>query len=414
MLAEDIKPNSLERTKLAILDLIKSFAGHRVGLIAFSGSSFLQCPLTLDHNAFIQSLNALDTETIPLPGTTINAAIELAEKVYDQTPNQKLLFLFSDGEELANSAIEGAQRAKGKDIRIYAIGIGSTEGTTIPIGEGKSKKVRPLCDKNGEIVKTVLDEKTLKEIAEITNGQYYHLSPAALSHLQRDIHANFPILKETSKENKYVEKVYQERYPLFLLLAFFLLTLEMLLQTYKKPEKYSISIYYKLSLLIFCCSLSLNSLSAKESDGEIYYKNGDFEKALAFYDEQLEKKPNTPELLYNKGTTCLALGRYEEAVDCLRKSIVNAPVELQKKAFYNLGNTLFEGGRILPDPQKILEKWKESLRYFQSAIDLDKHFEEAKKNAKYVEEEIKKLEEQQKDQQQKNEEQKDDQKNPEQ
>ncbi|MDR1435556.1 MAG: VWA domain-containing protein, partial [Puniceicoccales bacterium] len=409
MLAEDIKPNRLERTKLAILDLIKSFAGHRTGLIAFSGNSFLQCPLTLDHNAFIQSLNALDTDTIPLPGTAINAAIELAEKVYDQTPNQKLLFLFSDGEELANSAIEGAQRAKRKDIRIYTVGIGSAEGTTIPMAEGKSKKVKPLCDRNGQIVKTALDEKTLKEIAEITNGQYYHLSPAALSHLQRDIHANFPILKETSKENKYTEKVYQERYQLFLLLGFLLLILEMLLQTYKKPEKYSISIYYKLSLLIFFCLLPLNGLLAKESGGEIFYKNGDFEKALAFYNERLLKKPNVPELLYNKGTTCLALKQYEEAVDCLKKSIANAPIELQKKAFYNLGNALFEGGKILPDPKKVLEKWKESLRHFQSAIDLDRQFEEAKKNAKYVEEEIKKLEEQQKkqDQDQKDQDQKD-------
>jgi Ca-activated chloride channel family protein len=396
MLAEDIKPNRLERTKLAILDLIKSFDGHRVGLIAFSGVSFLQCPLTLDHNAFTQSLNAIDTDTIPVPGTAINAAIELAEKVYGQTQNQKLLFLFSDGEELADSAIEGAKRAKEENICIYTVGIGSTEGTTIPLTDPKTGKVKPLCDRKGQVVKTSLDEKTLQEVAEITDGHYYHLSPAALSHLQKDILTHFPHLKELSKENKYTKRVYQERYQPFLLLGFLLLLLEMLIGNYKKPEKYSISIYYKLSLLFLVFLFSLNNLSAKESEGEAYYKIGEFEKALEFYNQQLGKNPEDGKLLYNKGTTCLALKQYEEAADCLRKSIPNAPIELQKKAFYNLGNTFFEQGQNLPEPQKIMEKWKESLRHFQSATDLDGQFEEAKRNAKYVEEEIKKLEERQK------------------
>jgi Ca-activated chloride channel family protein len=396
MLAEDIKPNRLERTKLAILDLIKLFGGHRIGLIAFSGDSFLQCPLTLDHNAFIQSLDAIDTDTIPMPGTAINTAIELAEKVYDHMQNQKLLFLFSDGEELADSAIDGAKRAEKQNIHIYTIGIGSAEGTTIPIADHKTGKVKPLCDRNGQVVKTFLDEKMLQEIAKITDGQYYHLSPAALSHLQKDISTHFPFLKETSKENKYTEKVYHERYQLFLLPGLLLLLLEILIGTYKKPERYSVSIYYKLSLFAFAFLFSWNNLSAKESKGEVHYKNGEFKEALEFYDQQLKKNPNDRELLYNKGTSLLALNQYEEAVNCFKNANAGAPIELQKKIFYNLGNTLFEQGQNLPDPRNKREKWIESVRHFQSAVDLDGQFEAAKKNAKYVEAEIKKLEEQQK------------------
>ncbi|MDR2200522.1 MAG: VWA domain-containing protein, partial [Puniceicoccales bacterium] len=85
MLAEDVKPNRLERTKFAILDLIQSFKGHRLGLIAFSGGAFLQCPLTLDRGAFTQSLRTMDTDIIPLPGTAIHSAIELAGNVYGKT-----------------------------------------------------------------------------------------------------------------------------------------------------------------------------------------------------------------------------------------------------------------------------------------------------------------------------------------
>jgi Ca-activated chloride channel family protein len=400
MLAEDIKPNRLERTKLAITDLAKSFAGHRLGLIAFAGNAFLQCPLTLDHNAFIQTLNALDTDTIPVPGTAIDAAIALAEKVYAQTPNQKLLFLFSDGEELADSAVAGAQRAKEKNICIYTIGIGSAEGSTIPIPAPKTGKTEFLRDRSGQIVKTALDEKTLKEIATTTEGHYVHLSAAGLINLQKNITSRFPLLKESCPENTYTEKVYQERYQPFLLLGFLLLLLEMLISTYKKPEKYTVSIYYRLSLILLFFFIFLpDHLLARESQGEIFYKNGAFGEALEFYNRELEKRRDDPELLYNKGTTCLALKRYEESGQAFRAANVRAPVELQKKIFYNLGNALFEQGKSLPDPKGTLAAWKESLRHFRSAVDLDEHFEEAKKNARYVEEEIKKLENQQKDQQ---------------
>jgi Ca-activated chloride channel family protein len=396
MLAEDIKPNRLERTKLAIADLSKSFAGHRLGLIAFAGNAFLQCPLTIDHNAFIQSLDALDTDTIPVPGTAIDGAIALAEEVYAQTPNQKLLFLFSDGEELADSAVAGAQRAKGKGICIYTIGIGSVEGSEIPISAPKTGKTEFLRDRSGQIVKTALDEKTLKEIAAITEGHYIHLSAAGLTNLQKNITSRFPLLKESSPGNTYLEKVYQERYQPFLLPGFLLLLLEMLISTYKKPEKYTVSIYYRLSLILLFFTIFLpDRLLALESQGEIFYKNGAYGEALEFYNQALKKRGNDPELLYNKGTTCLALKDYEGAGEAFKAAGVHAPVELQRKIFYNLGNALFEQGKSLADPKETPVKWKESLRHFRSAADLDEHFEAAKKNARYVEEEIKKLEDQQ-------------------
>ncbi|MDR1303295.1 MAG: tetratricopeptide repeat protein, partial [Puniceicoccales bacterium] len=335
-------------------------------------------------------------DTIPVPGTAIDGAIALAEEVYAQTSNQKLLFLFSDGEELADSAVAGAQRAKEKNICIYTIGIGSAEGSMIPISAPKTGKVEFLRDRSGQIVKTALDEKTLKEIATATEGHYAHLSAAGLTNLQKNITSRFPLLKKSSPENTYLEKVYQERYQPFLLLGFLLLLLEMLIGTYKKPEKYTVSIYYRLSLILLFFSIFLpDRLLARDSQGEIFYKNGAFGEALEFYNRELEKRKDDPELLYNKGTTCLALGHYEEAGQAFKAASAHAPVELQRKIFYNSGNALFGQGKSLPDPKATLAAWNESLRHFRSAADLDERFEEAKKNARYVEEEIKKLEDQQ-------------------
>ncbi|MDR1366860.1 MAG: VWA domain-containing protein [Puniceicoccales bacterium] len=400
MLANDIKPNRLERTKLAILDLLQKFSGHRVGLIAFAGTSFLQCPLTLDYNAFTQSLNALDTDLIPVPGTAINSALELAEKVYSQTHNQRLLLLFSDGEELAESAIDGAKRAKGDEIFVYTVGIGSPEGSTIPIVSAKTGFSEELRDRKGQVVRTVLDEETLQKIAEITDSRYYRLSPRALEQLKRDILEKFPLLKEKSAGNSYIEKVPQERYQIFLLLGFLLLILEMLIHTARKRMRYSVSIYYQLSALTILLCLSFSQLSAKDSRGETLYKEGKFKEALEFYNENLKKNPNDNATLFNKGTTSLAMMDYEGAEESFKQALPGAPVGLQKNIFYNLGNTLFQKGMGLANPQDKLQQWEDSKKNFQSAVDLDSQFGDAKQNLQYVEEEIRKLKDQQNQDQQ--------------
>ncbi|MDR0418456.1 MAG: VWA domain-containing protein [Puniceicoccales bacterium] len=395
MLADDIKPNRLERTKLAILDLLQKFSGHRVGLIAFAGTSFLQCPLTLDYNAFTQSLNALDTDLIPVPGTAIHSALELAEKVYSRAHNQRLLLLFSDGEELAESAIGGAKQAKDAEIFVFTIGIGSPEGSTIPVVSAKTGFPEELRDRKGQVVRTMLDEETLQKVAEITDGQYYRLSPRALEQLKRDILEKFPILKEKSAENSYIEKIPQERYQVFLLLGFLLLILEMLIHTARKQTRYSVSIYYQLSALAILLLLSFSQLSARDSRGEALYKEGKFGEALEFYDETLAKNPNNNAILYNKGTTLLTMRDYEGAEKSFKQALPDAPVELQKNVFYNLGHTFFQKGMGLTDPQGKLQQWEDSKKNFQSAIDLDPQFNDAKQNLQYVEEEIRKLKDQQ-------------------
>ncbi len=175
MLAEDIKPSRLERAKQKIKDLVGMMEGDRVGLVAFAGTAFIQCPLTLDYGALSMFLDYADTDLIPLPGTAIARAIKEAVKVFEPSGSSKAgraIILITDGEDHEDDPIKAAEEAKKESIRIYTIGIGQESGAPIPVsGEegGGFKK-----DKSGSLVISKLNEEVLQKIALITGGSYVH------------------------------------------------------------------------------------------------------------------------------------------------------------------------------------------------------------------------------------------------
>src|SRR5260370_13435183 len=133
MLAEDVPPNRLARAKLAALDLMQQAKADRLGLVAFAGSAFLQCPLTIDDAAFRQSVEALDVNIIPQGGTAIAEAIETALRAFKEGDNYKVLVLFTDGEDQDSGALDAAKKAAEQGLRIFPVGIGSTDGDLVPI-----------------------------------------------------------------------------------------------------------------------------------------------------------------------------------------------------------------------------------------------------------------------------------------
>src|SRR3989440_4236432 len=139
MLAEDIAPNRLARAKLAALDLMQQAKSDRLGLVAFAGSAFLQCPLTIDDAAFRQSVDTLDVNVIPQGGTAIAEAIDTALASFREGDNHKALVLFTDGEDQDSGALEAAKRAGEAGIHIYTVGIGSTEGELLRITDAKGR-----------------------------------------------------------------------------------------------------------------------------------------------------------------------------------------------------------------------------------------------------------------------------------
>jgi Ca-activated chloride channel family protein len=176
MLASDVSPNRLQRAKLAILNFVQRHDSGRVGLVAFAGQAFLQCPLTFDYDAFQDTLAAIDDKTIPIQGTDIGRALTEGFQALDKSERRKLLVLLTDGEDLEKTGVRVAEQLAKQGVVVFTIGVGTAAGADIQFQneQGKSDIVR---DPKGEVVQSRLDETTLRQIAQATRGSYYPLGP---------------------------------------------------------------------------------------------------------------------------------------------------------------------------------------------------------------------------------------------
>jgi Ca-activated chloride channel family protein len=221
MLAKDYSPNRLERAKLAISRITDKLSGDRIGLIIFAGSSFVQLPITTDYVSAKMFLNSISTESIPVQGTAIGEAIETAASSFSsESDNSRAIIVISDGENHEDDAIAAAKKAAENGIKVYAIGVGSTEGEPIPMKDGGLMK-----DKDGKIVVTKLDEQGLKDIANAGDGKYVRAG--------NDEFGLTPIIDDIKKMqdekfNSVVFEEYDEQFMYFFGLALLFFVLEML------------------------------------------------------------------------------------------------------------------------------------------------------------------------------------------
>lgn len=183
MLAQDLKPDRLTRAKIVFKDLTEQLKGQRVGLIAFAGQAYWQCPLTSDIKAFEMFLSLLDTSAVPFEGTNIAAPIDLACKSLEKVPsNTKALVIITDGENFDGNLNGALQLAIDSRTKIFCVGIGTDKGEPIPVYEnGEFKEY--LKDEKGKTVVTKLDSATLEKIASVTGGRYYNLSQSSVNNL---------------------------------------------------------------------------------------------------------------------------------------------------------------------------------------------------------------------------------------
>lgn len=174
MLAADVSPNRLQRAKLAIVEFVRRHADGRIGLVAFAGQAFLQCPLTPDHEAFRDALTAMDERTIPVAGTDIGRALDEASRAMDQKAPRKVIVLITDGEDLEKGGVKKAAALATNGVVVFTVGVGTPAGAEIQIlnEQGQPTLVR---DSKGEVVHSRLDEATLRAVAEATKGAYHPL-----------------------------------------------------------------------------------------------------------------------------------------------------------------------------------------------------------------------------------------------
>ena len=222
MMAEDIKPNRLERAKRAIAKLTERLRDDKLGLIVFAGQAYVQLPITTDYVSAKLFLDAINTSIVPVQGTAIGAAIDMARKSFSPDfKGSKAIIVITDGENHEDDAVGSAKSARKDNIVVHTVGMGLPQGVPIPVGGEGSRDF--LKDKSNNVVITKLDEKMLTEIANAGGGSYIRANntEVGLNNLFNEIEK---MEKTTMDSREYSE--YDEQFPLFLSIAFALILLD--------------------------------------------------------------------------------------------------------------------------------------------------------------------------------------------
>jgi len=232
MMAEDIKPNRLEKAKYQISNLINKLRGDRIGLIIFAGQAYIQIPLTTDYSAANLFLSAVDVNSVPTQGTAIASAINLAVDSFDTLSTQKVIIAITDGEDHEGDVQKAVENAIEREIKIYAVGLGSQAGVPIPVYNNRNQLVGFKKDRDGNTVLTKLDEAVLKRIAIDGNGKYFRGTNYE-DYLDK-IYSELSELEQTEFGIKKVTD-YEYRFYYFLIPALILLVLEFFISEKKSP-----------------------------------------------------------------------------------------------------------------------------------------------------------------------------------
>ena len=326
MTTTDVLPSRMQRAKFAMLDFVRKQSHGRVGLVAFAGSAFIQCPLTFDADAFEETLLSVDEKTIPIPGTDIGRALNEANRAMDKNARRKMVVLVTDGEDLEKSGVAAAKRLATNGVVVFTIGVGTPAGKEIQTvnAAGQTELLR---DTKGEIIRSQLDETTLREIAQVTGGSYYPLGSLGdgLTKVRSAIHT-----LERTNGLRQSAKNGVDRFHWFITVLLVLLITESLVGTRRKTISAAAIVIPMLLLL------GQSAQAAQATNFPTLVTARDF---------------------YNAGTRLFAKTNYAEAEKMFTSALAAQDESVQPLTLFNLGHTRFgEGVELLkkgPDAQKV-------------------------------------------------------------
>jgi Ca-activated chloride channel family protein len=402
MLAEDIAPNRLQRAKLAALDLMQQAKSDRLGLIAFAGGAFLQCPMTIDDSAFRQSVDALDVNSIPQGGTAVAEAIKTATTAFKEQDNYKVMVLFTDGEDNDAGAVAAAQEAAKEGLRIFTIGIGTAEGELLRISDNKGR-TDYVRDEQGNVIKSRLNEELLKQIAAATEGGFY-LPLRGADTIDVLYERGLAPLPKSEQATRLVRQ-YHEQYFWPLAITMVLLLVEMLIpETPRRKRPSTVPARGQTAtaaasigiLLLFCPGLlQASSFSARRD-----YDAGNYDQALQEYHRILQNNTNDMRMRFNAGTAAYRNKKYDEAARQFGQGTFAPDLNIQQQSYYNLGNTLYRIGEAISEKKKKIESWEGALKQYEGAIALRTNDADAIFNYEFVKRKLEELKEEEQQQQQ--------------
>lgn len=367
MWAEDVKPNRLTQAKRELSVLINSLEGDRVGLVAFAGTAFLQCPLTLDYGAARSLLELLNPDLIPRPGTNLGAAITASLDAFPKASgHNRALVLLTDGEDHSGQLDSALDRAVAEGLRLFTIGFGNTNGEIIPIRDENGQVTGYKKDKNGQTVLSKMDEATLKKLAAKTGGAYFPASQGEVEVTK--------IIEEIGRMDKkdLDSKIYgqgENHYRWPLALGLLLLLLEFL---WPEVQHHWRRVFHDIRLGRWIVLLAAGGVLLWPSRSQAlgrYPRSSEIAPSV-------QKDPKNPDAQFKLGQALYIEQSYAAAAEAFDKAaaLFDHPA-WKSAAHYNAGNAHYRQGRL----DDAIEKYKQALRLLPSDPDAKHNLELAKK-----------------------------------
>jgi Ca-activated chloride channel family protein len=408
--ADDVKPTRLERAKLAIHDLVERFPGDRIGLVAFAGDAFVQSPMTLDHDALIESVNALDTSVIARGGTNVGRGIDVATDALATEPGQqKIMVLLTDGEDLEGQGLVEARRASSAGITIDTVGVGTLAGELVPAKDGRGVTIGVARDEAGSPVRSRLDEAGLRAIAAAAHGSYRPLGPdgRGLDRLYDESLAGLTRVDASSRTHR----VYSEWFEIPLGLALFGLVLDVLLGRRWRRRGATSRRWRGAAPAMAAAAAGLLLLAipsrarASVGDAAKAYASGHFDEAAKRFEAESARKPKDARLAFNAGDAAYRAGHFDSADAAFKRAVVAADPKLQQQVLYNDGDVLYRLGesRKPEEREQTVADWKAAIKAYDGAIALDAKDGDARFNRDFVKRKLDELEQKPKDEPKKDE-----------
>ncbi len=358
MLAEDLKPNRLARARQEIAAILDHLRGDRIGLVAFAGAAFVQCPLTLDYSAARMFLDFMGPELISEPGTALAEAVRVGVRAFDaQSEGFRAMILISDGEDHQGNLEAAAREARKAGVRVFAIGIGSEAGEPIPQRDAAGKIQGYKRDSEGHVILTRLDAQALRTIAEASGGLY--VSAGSSLGLERVL-GEIETMERREMEGG-LRLLYEERYHYFVWPALVLLLLELLIPlrrgAWRQLWRPAVRRWRVPGLTIGVLVLAVVCGPARGAPAPPPGAPPAGQPARAEADpvwlRQLEENevfrarhPGDPRPLYNLGNLYHEQGGFARAAELYQGAQVRAAGPLRGAVDYNLGNTRFRAGDL--------------------------------------------------------------------
>ena len=396
MLSADVAPNRLTRAKLAAQDLVMQLQGDRAGVLAFAGDAFLQTPLTIDYNATLDSINDLSTDTVPRGGTDIAAVINEAARAFGKGESEdRALILFTDGEELDADGVAAA-RAQAGNFRIFTVGVGTQEGSIIPVSTG-DEGTSFVKDPDGQIVKSKLDENRLKQIADATDGFYTHLQNGP-EDMKRIVQEGLGKMREHDIDARMSRRPI-ERYQWPLALGLALIAASMFISE-RRREKWKAKGETRLlgrtrskggngiaraAIVLLAALAGVHSACGLPANQGIeLYNDKKYKESYDSFNQQLMRNPDSQALEFDSGAAAYKSGDFDKAIDAFGKATTSSKPEVREKAEYNLGNALCIRGAMQEAKETKLKDWNNALQHYDEALKIDPKNADAKYNRDVV------------------------------